>query len=439
MITGCRFGALVSFTLLIAAPATASAQQLSSSAERKMRDYVQAHRAEQSAFLEKVVNIGSGTLNHAGVRAIGDVFAKELRSLGFETRWVSLPPEMKRAGHLFAEHKAKRGRNTGKTVLLLGHLDTVFEGEGQKWSMVNDSTAKGAGSADMKGGDVVFLYALKAMAAAGTLADANVIVALMGDEESGGEPDSISRRDLVEAAKRSQAILAFEEDAGKATIARRGFSSWRLSVTGRQGHSSGVFSRGSGYGAIYELARILDSFRETLSNEPNLTFNPGVIVGGTTVTYDSSSLAGTTAGKLNIIARSAYAEGDLRFLTPGQLDSARGRMTGIVAQSLAGTSATITFANGNPSMPPTPGNYALLAILDSVTKALGQGPTEALDPGLRGAGDISYVSAYADALDGLGVKGSRSHTPDETVNLKSIPVATERAAVLIHRLTHKQR
>ena len=419
---------------------TGSAQARLSSAEEKMRAYVQSHRADQIAFLEKAVNISSGTLNAAGVRAVGDLFAEELKALGFETRWISMPAEMKRSGHLFAEHKAKgKGKNTGKTVLLLGHLDTVFEGEGQKWSLVNDSTAKGAGSADMKGGDAVFLYALKAMKAAGTLDDTNIIVALMGDEESGGEPDSISRRDLVEAAKRSQVLLAFEEDAGKATIARRGFSSWQVSVTGRQGHSSGVFGRGSGFGAIYEIARILNEFREALSTEPNLTFNPGVIVGGTTVSYDSTMISGTAAGKLNIIAPTAYAKGDLRFLTAEQLASARARMSEIVSSSLAGTSAKITFENGNPSMPPTPGNYALLAVLDSVTRAIGQGPTEALDPGQRGAGDISYISQYADALDGLGVRGNRSHSPDETVNLNSLVPSTERAAVLIHRLTHKKR
>ena len=416
----------------------ASSQSLST-AEQKMRTYVQQHAPEQLAFLEKVVNINSGTMNQSGVRAVGDAFAKELEALGFQTRWVSMPPEMKRAGHLFAEHKARKSRNTGKTVLLLGHLDTVFEGEGQKYVKVDDSTAKGAGTGDMKGGDAVFLFALKAMKAAGSLADANIIVALIGDEESSGEPDSISRRDLVEAAKRSQAILAFEEDAGKATIARRGFSSWQVSTTGRQGHSSGVFGSGSGYGAIYEIARILNEFREALSSEPNLSFNPGVIVGGATVAYDSSMISGTAAGKLNIIAPTAYVQGDLRFLTPEQLASARAKMTEIVAKSLPRTSAKITFADGNPSMPPTKGNYALLAVLDTVTRALGQGPTEALDPGQRGAGDISYIAQYADALDGLGVDGSRSHTPDEAVSLKSLVPATERAAVLIHRLTHKKR
>jgi glutamate carboxypeptidase len=430
-----RIGRLAILISLISARAGG---QTLSAPERKMREYVKAHVEEETQFLKKVVDINSGTMNFAGVRAVGDEFAKELTALGFESRWVTLPDSVRRAGHLVAEHRAKRKRMAKgrKRVLLLGHLDTVFEGEGQKFTMVDDSTARGAGTSDMKGGDVAVLYALKAMKAAGTLDDANIIVVLMGDEESGGEPQSVSRAALVEAAKKSDIALAFEEDAGKATVARRGWSSWRLHVTARQAHSQGVFSQGSGYGAIYEAARILDGFRTAMAGEQYLTFNPGVIVGGTTVEYDTTLTSGKTAGKLNIIAPIAEVHGDLRFLTQQQLDSARARMRQIVAKSLPGTSATITFSEANPSMPPTKGNYALLAKLDQVTRALGYGPTEALDPGLRGAGDISYIAQLVDALDGLGVKGDRAHTPDETINLKSIPVTTERAAVLIYRLTH---
>lgn len=410
------------------------AQSLSS-AERKMQSYVEQHAAEQISFLERVVNVSSGTMNHAGVRAVGEEFARELRTLGFETRWVSLPDSLKRAGHLFAEHKARKPRK-GRRLLLLGHLDTVFEGEGQKWTIVNDSTAKGAGSSDMKGGDAVILYALKAMAAAGTLDDTDIIVALTGDEELAGEPFSVSRGALIDAAKRSDAILAFEEDNGKATVARRGWSSWLLTVSAKASHSQGIFSAASGYGAVYEAARILNAFRETMAGEQYLTFNPGVIVGGTNVAYDTTLNSGTASGKLNIIPKTVQVQGDLRFLTLDQLEKARSRMREIVGKNLAGASATITFSVESPPMPPTPGNYSLLATLDSVTRALGMGPTEALDPGLRGAGDISFVSNYADALDGLGVIGYAAHTPDETVNLRSIPRATVRAAVLFNRLAH---
>ncbi len=420
--------------LLYVAPTRAAGQGGNqpklSPTEQKIRDYVRAHENEQIAFLEKAVNINSGTFNLAGVRQVGGLFAPEFAAIGFDTTWVALPDPVGRAGHFFAERKGNRGRK----LLLIGHLDTVFEGEGEKFVRL-DTLAAGAGSSDMKGGDIVVLYALKALQSVGALKGTQIIVAFTGDEEDAGPLHLVSRQPLIDAAKRSDVALAFEEDAGKGTIARRGFSGWQLTVTARQAHSSGIFQQGSSYGAIYEAARILNAFRERLSGEQYLSFNPAIIVGGTDVTYDSAKISGTTAGKDNIIAPKAYARGDLRFISDDQLQKARETMRAIVAEHLPGTTASITFEDGNPAMPPTKGNMALLAIEDSVSRALGQGPVEALDPGRRGGGDISYVSQYLDALDGLGVKGMRSHTPDERVDLRSIVPATERAALLIYRLT----
>lgn len=432
-----RAAVLVACSMIsIVAPPSSSAQQSApplSKVEQRIRDYVRSHEAEQINLLEKAVNISSGTLNLAGVRAVGKLLQPEFAALGFDARWISLPDAVGRAGHLFAESKGRRG----KRLLLIGHLDTVFEGEGERFVRY-DTLAAGAGSSDMKGGDLVILYALKALKHAGVLDDTRIIVALTGDEEDAGPLYEVSRKPLVEAAKRSDIALGFEEDAGKGTVARRGMGGWQLVVTGRQAHSSGIFSEGASFGAIYEAARILNEFREKLSGEQYLTFNPAVIVGGTDVSYDSLRIAGTAAGKDNIIAPKVYARGDLRFISRDQESKAREAMRAIVAQHLPGTSATITFEDGNPAMPPTKGNYALLATLDSVSRSLGRGPVEALDPGRRGAGDISFVSDYVDALDGLGVIGMRSHTPDERVNLKSIVPATERAAILIYRLTRSR-
>ena len=400
--------------------------------EQKIRDYIRAHGQEQVAFLEKAVNISSGTFNLPGVRAVGRLFEPEFAALGFEANWIALPDEVGRAGHLFAERKGTKG----KRLLLIGHLDTVFEGEGERFVRL-DTLAAGAGSSDMKGGDIVVLYALKALNSVGALKDTRIIVAFTGDEEDAGSLHLVSRKPLIDAAKRSDVALAFEEDAGKGTVARRGMSGWQLVVSGRQAHSSGIFSPGTSYGAIYEAARILNAFREKLSSEQYLTFNPAVIVGGTDVTYDSTKISGTAAGKDNIIAPRVFARGDLRFISQDQLVKAREAMRAIVADHLPGTIATISFEDGNPAMPPTKGNLALLAVEDSVSRALGQGPVEALDPGKRGGGDISYISEYVDALDGLGVKGMRSHTPDERVDLRSIGPATERAAILIYRLTRQ--
>ena len=420
-------------------PSPAHSQLRLSKPEQRMAQYVQQHEEEAIAFLEKVVNINSGTLNVEGVRAVGAEFDRELKALGFRTWWEEMPADMHRAGNFFAERKGIRWKH-GKRILLLGHLDTVFEGEGTKFSRTdNDSIARGAGVNDMKGGDVAILYALKAMAAAGVLEEANIIVAMTGDEESVGNPDSIARKGLIDAAKRSDVILAFESDEGKGTVARRGWSSWTLRVTARQAHSSGVFSEGSGYGAIYETARILDGFRTAMAGEPYLTFNPGLMVGGTTVVFDSTRISANATGKLNIISPVAVTMGDLRFLTNEQLQKTRTTMREIVAKSLPGASAAITFTDGNPAMPPTPGNYSVLAVEDSVSRALGYGPIVALDPGRRGAGDISYISNYADALDGIGVAGRGGHEPSEDIVLPSLRRASARAAVMIYRLSRQPR
>jgi glutamate carboxypeptidase len=130
--------------------------------------------------------------------------------------------------------------------------------------------------------------------------------------------------------------------------------------------------------------------------------------------------------------------GDLRTLTPGQLDSARTRMQAIVARSLARTSARITFDEGYPPMAPTPGNERLRALYDAASRALGYGAVEGNDPARRGAGDASFVAPVVDVIDGLGPDGAGSHSPDERVFLPSLLMQTERAAVVIQRLVRER-
>lgn len=292
----------------------------------------------------------------------------------------------------------------------------------------------------MKGGNVAMILALQALKQAGALDQVQVIVVMTGDEESAGRPLSVSRKDLLDAARRSDVALAFEGgDARTATIARRGASGWVLTVRGRQGHSSAIFRDGSGYGAIFEAARILNEFRERLSKQPYLTFNPGTIVGGTDVSFDSTAVSGKAASKTNIIAKHLVVQGDLRSLTPGQLDSARTVMREIISNNLPGTTATISFEDGYPGMPPTDGNRTILAIFDRVSQDLGYPAIEAMPPERRGAGDVSFVAPIIDAIDGLGVEGFGAHAPEEGVYLPSLKMAAERAAVLMFRLSRPAR
>ncbi|MGA2383706.1 MAG: M20/M25/M40 family metallo-hydrolase [Gemmatimonadales bacterium] len=415
--------------LTFAAPL--AAQSRLTAKEQALRDTILSERADAIAYLQHVVDIPSSTLNLDGVRRVGDVFLASLDSLGFTTTWVPMPPAMGRAGHLVAEHRGKAGR---ARILLIGHFDTVVEPAGANF-VREDSMAHAVGGSDMKGGDVIMLFALKALDEVGLLQDLNVTVFFSGDEEDPGSPLPVARAALIDAGHRNDVALAFEGGSRSiATVARRGSSAWRLTATGRQAHSAGVFGQGVGYGAIYELARILDAFRQQLAGEQYLTFNAATIVGGTDVVYDTVRESGTASSKLNIVPRTAVASGDLRFMTQEQLERTRERMRQIVAQHLPGTDAQITFIDEYPAMPLTPGNERLLAYYDSASRALGYGPVAPMDPGMRGAGDLSFVAPFMDGLEGLGALGSGAHSPVERVNLNALEMQTERAALMLARI-----
>ena len=408
--------------------------QILSKTEQQVLSDIDAAMPATLELLKQSVNINSGTFNIAGVKQVGDMYAKELAALGFTIEWIALPDSLKRAGHLVAYRKGKKG----KKLFLIGHLDTVFEPDmpANAFTMLNDSTATGQGVNDMKGGDVLIIAALKALQQQGLLQETSITIYLTGDEENAGEPRKISRGDFITRAKQHDVALAFETSAGmsKVATARRGSSGWELVVNGKQAHSSSVFSSG-GYGAIYEAARIINSFREQLGKEAYLTFNPGLFIGGSEISYNDAGQKGAASGKTNIISPRTVVIGDLRFLTEAQKEKARKSMRQIVTQNLPGTKATIQFKDGIPSMPPTPGNNSLVKILSNISKALGYGAVEAGNPGSRGAGDISYVARYLDCLDGLGASGNGAHAPGEIINLNEYPKLIKRTALLLYRLT----
>jgi len=410
-----------------------TAQKLSR-IEKKIVKKVNSYEQEAIDFLEKVVNINSGTMNLEGVKAVGQEFNDAFQTIDFDTRWVEMPDEMNRAGHLFASING----NKGKKLLLIGHLDTVFEADSPFQTFERkDSIAYAPGGNDMKGGDVVVLYALKALHELNLLKDASITVAFTGDEERTGKPLSISRKDLIDAAKASDIALGFETATGfnNATIARRGASGWKVETAGKRAHSSGVFSERTGAGAIFEMGRILHQFYEEVRGEEYLTFNPGNLLGGTFVDYAPLKSSGSAYGKTNVVAQTAVVHGGLRFISEAQRENARAKMRAIVANHLPSTNATITFTDSYPAMGPTIENKALLKQLSDVSEALGFGEVAAYDPGRRGAADISFVADYVKGLDGLGSMGSGAHTPQETVNLKTFNDLIQRTAVFLYRLT----
>ncbi|MEZ5316126.1 MAG: M20/M25/M40 family metallo-hydrolase [Vicinamibacterales bacterium] len=417
----------------LAAPAGAGQSGLTA-AERAMAAWVDEHAEEGIALLERVVNINSGTQNLAGVRRVGDVFRAEFEALGFETEWAD-GASVHRAGHLIARHRAN-----GPKLLLIGHLDTVFEPDSpfQTFERLPGDKARGPGVIDMKGGDVVILQALKALRAAGRLDALNIVVVMTGDEEAAGRPLAQARAALVAEAQGAAAAIGFEDGDGQrdhAVIARRGTTGWALEVTGTPGHSSQIFKPELGAGAIFEAARILDAFRTKLSSEEYLTFNPGVIVGGTTADLDPATSRGEAFGKTNVIAEHARVLGDLRALSPAQFARAREAMAAIVRESLPRTSATITFDEGYPPMAPTEGNERLLAEFDRASRDLGLGAVTPVSPDRAGAADVSFIAEHVPmVMDAAGLKGTGGHTVEETADLTVLAVQAKRTAVMLSRL-----
>jgi glutamate carboxypeptidase len=324
---------------------------------------------------------------------------------------------------------------------MIGHMDTVFEADNpfQKFTREGEKTS-GPGVADMKGGLAIMLSALKALNENHALDNTSITAFLTGDEERPGEPLSIARRDLIEAGKNSDAALEFEggvQNGGKdaASITRRSSYQWVLTATGKAAHSSGVFGEDVGDGAIYEISRILDRFNHEL-REPSLTYNVGLIVGGTKASYDGSTATGTAAGKANVVAAQAKAVGDIRTVSEEQYGRVRQKMRQIVADHLPGTSAEIGFKDGYPSMPETAGNRELLRELNEVNRSLNMDVMEPLDASRRGAGDLSFVAPYVAGISGLGAYGAGAHAPGETIRLERQPEQTRRVALYIYKLTH---
>ena len=419
-----------------AAPAIAggvAAKTAPDAVEARIVAHVKKDHDRALSLLRETVDINSGTLNLAGVRQVGAVFDHELAQLGFRTQWID-GRAFNRAGHLVAS----RG-SAGPKILLIGHLDTVFAPDSPFQKMqIEGKAIKGPGTTDMKGGNVIIVHALRALQASGQLDRVSVRVVMTGDEENRGEPMALANQALIDAGEWADIAIGFEDGDGDpktAAISRRGASDWTLDVSAKPAHSSQIFQPGVGVGAIFEAARILDGFRSALSGVPNLSFNPGVIVGGTDTALDLDSSRGTAFGKGNVIAQKVRVSGDLRSISPRQLAEAREAMQKIVAASLPGASASITFGEGYPPMAPTAGNARLLAIYDAASQDHGFGPVVAIDPRKAGAADISFVADKVDmALDGVGLMGAGGHTVDETADLATLDSQTIRAAVTIYRL-----
>ncbi|MGX5172951.1 M20/M25/M40 family metallo-hydrolase [Aliikangiella sp. IMCC44653] len=427
---------IISF--LFAATAKAVTNPNLTAQEEKIVQSINQNLANAESLLLKTVNINSGTMNFAGIKAVANVYRAEFDALGFTTRFEE-GSAFARAGHLIAEY------GTGDLkILMIGHLDTVFalDDPFQKAEKLSQQHIKGPGITDMKGGNVIIIEVLRSLKSLQLLDNVSIRVILTGDEEKSGKPLSLSKQSLIEAGQWADIALGFEDgdgDINTAVTARRGASGWTLTVTGKAAHSSQVFREDIGFGAIYETARILNEFREQLTKHQYLTVNPGIVMGGTTIDNDFAHNQASAFGKSNIIAKTAIVTGDIRALSPQQEATAKALMQKIAANNLPHTSATLTFEEGYPSMAPTKGNTQLLGFYNQISRDLGYNPVTAVNPRRAGAADISFVANnVVMALDGLGLMGDGGHTKDEIADMTSFAKNMHKAALLIYRLSQSR-
>ena len=197
--------------------------------EQAMVAFIDDSNAAAQELLIESVNINSGTMNFAGVRAIADHMMPHFEAIGFETRWED-GSAFGRAGHLIAEI---RGDGEGPKLLLIGHLDTVFEPSSpfQSFERIDAERATGPGITDMKGGNVIMLQALRALHEVDLLQDMDITVVMTGDEELSGDPLSLSKKAIIDAATYADIAIGFEDGDGNPTtanISRRGSSDLSL-------------------------------------------------------------------------------------------------------------------------------------------------------------------------------------------------------------------
>ena len=363
------------------------------------------HEAEAIALLEKLVNQDSGTYDRAAVNRVGDLLADACTDLGFAVQRIQ---QTEFGDHILA---ARPGTDAGKSLLCIGHMDTVFPlgTAAARPFRIQGGRATGPGVVDMKGGLTVLIFALRALAVTESPVGRTLGVSiLINSDEEIGSPTS--RQTFVDLARRHQGAIVLEpaRPNGECVIGRKGVGHYRVEVFGRQAHAGSQPELG--INAIWELANKVCAMQALNDPDRGTTVNVGVVRGGE---------------RSNVVPDYAFADVDLRIWSPEEA----GRVTRAF-QDIA-KRATIPGARGalrgEISMPPWPtndGTRRMLAVLNDAGSGLGlrfAGVTTG------GGSDGNRTAQLIPTLDGLGAVGSKMHSPDEYLE---VPSLRERAALL---------
>lgn len=395
--------------------------------EQALVQWLDTQEAAMLALLEQITNINSGSLNKPGIAAIASVLSAELRQLGFSVSAlpggiVSMPscPGNEYVVDL-ADHLLASRSGSGTRLLLMGHLDTVFplESPFQTFTRTGD-TMYGPGVSDMKGGLVIMLFALKALAETGELDGKSLSILLNSDEEMG----SLSSRKYVEEQSLLHDYGLVYESSGSNDLVRtrKGLGQARFVVRGVAAHAGAAHERGRS--AIKELAYKIVEIEKLTDYESGVTVNVGVISGGEA---------------RNTIAPCAEALVDLRYPEPQQGVDAIAAFESIFASVLSypvdsGELTTESWVSlHRPPKIPTEQSDYLLEKTIAIGRLLGQ-QLGVTDSGGGTDGSLSQAVGLP-TLDSLGSDGGGAHSESELARVSSLVERAKLSAILIRRLS----
>ena len=367
-------------------------------------DWLRPRERAMTRLLGRFVRAESPSFDKAAVDRFGRIVASEWKRRGAT---VTLLRQRLHGDHVRAEWRPS-GNRTAAQILVLGHLDTVYDA-GTITRMpfrVSRKRAWGPGTFDMKGGLVIALYAMDALAAVGCMPEKRIVFLWTTDEEIGSES---SRAAIEREARRSDAVLVLEPAAGldgRVKTGRKGVGEIELIATGRAAHAG--LNPEDGINAIQEIA--FQIARISRWNQPRrgITVNPGVIEGG---------------ARTNVIPERARVLVDLRAT---RVDDVRAleRKFRALRPVLPGTKLEVRGGFNRPPM-----ERKMSAALYSRARALSKEMGLTLGEAFVGGGsDGNFTSALGvPTLDGLGAIGKGAHSPRENIVVRALP---ERAALL---------
>ncbi|MFF9499575.1 M20 family metallopeptidase [Streptomyces sp. NPDC014656] len=381
-------------------------------------------RARQSAYLrdlEQLVSIDSGSYNAAGVNKVADWIEHRLETIGFDVERVRFPPTPD--GHQHGDALVARQRGAlpetagGRRIVLAGHMDTVFDDgtAAARPFRVDGSTAHGPGVSDDKGGLLAGIVALEILGELGFEGFAELVLLATPDEEIG----SPASRSLIErTAQGMHHGLGLEcaRENGDLVIARKGVADFRLTVTGRAAHAGIEPERGAN--AALAAAHLTVALQALNGHWDDVTVNVGVVRAGT---------------RPNIVCPQAELHVEVRAATTADIQ----RVTRAIQEAadhpgVPGVTVRVEQLDLCPPMEDTPASRRMFEHACRAARAAG------IDLGAAATGGVGDANLIAGTgipvLDGLGPVGGADHTPQEWLDITSVPQRIALLADLIASL-----